>query len=138
MIVETINRHIDRLKRIVHVEGAYAPFQFDKVNAERERGLWVSFVRLKGDPLVLGIKVRRFALSVRDRMILHGRFLSLNRLGFGYVGSASVSALVGPRRLGGASYHSTRELFSEIREDFKLRHYPKIRSAFSRGLSWAR
>src|ERR1051326_1208626 len=106
MIVETINRHVNRVDSAVHVECAYAPFQFYEMNAERECGLRVSLVRLEGNLPVLGIEVGRF--SDRDTIVMHGRFLSLNRVGFGYVGSASVQPLVGPRRLGGASYHLIR------------------------------
>ena len=82
------------------------------------------FVGLKGYfPIrAVYIKVSGFVFSVR--IILHGRFLSLNRLGFGYVGLASVNALVGPRRLGGASYHSIDSLLLDLFGNFKLGHYP--------------
>jgi hypothetical protein len=48
----------------------------------------------------------------------------LNRLGFGCVGLVSAQTLVGPRRLGGASYHSIRVLFLDLIGNLKLGHYP--------------
>ena len=75
---------------------------------------------LKGQCPVFGV----YQWVVRVSIILPGRFLSLNRLGFGYVGLASVCALVGPRRLGDASYYSTRSLLLDLFGNFKLGQYP--------------
>src|SRR6185369_13258852 len=101
--------------------------QYRQIESKQERRTGIFLVRLKGELPVIAIYIKLLSLIVcvvRGRIFLHGRFLSLNRLGFGYVGLASVNALVGPRRLGGASYHSICELFSGISEDLKLRHYP--------------
>jgi hypothetical protein len=65
-------------------------------------------------------------LIVRGSIILHGRFLSLNRLGVGCVGLASVHALASPPRNRGASYHLNRESDSTVTQDFQIKTLPKF------------
>lgn len=73
--------------------------------------------------IAIQIKPYRPIISVvRGNIFLHGRSPRIQD--FGCVGLASVSALVGPRRLGGASYHSIRALFVDLFGNFKLGHYP--------------
>src|SRR2546429_5707829 len=61
-----------------------------------------------------GALSRYQTLVIVATMFPHGRFLSLNRLGFGCVGLASVDAEVSPLRTRTASYHSICVLFWEI------------------------
>src|SRR6185369_3675774 len=99
--------------------------QYRQIESKQERRTGIFLVRLKGELPVIAIYIKLLSLIVcvvRGRIFLHGRFLSLNRLGFGYVGLASAQTLVGPRRLGGASYHSTRSLFVGSNAEFKLGH----------------
>src|SRR4051794_28438715 len=98
-----------------------------EVKSERERGRWIFFVGLEGNFPIRALYVKVSGLIVRVSIFLHSRFLSLNRLGFGCVGLASAQTLVGPRRLGGASYHSIRRLFWGSTGNLKLRHYPVLR-----------
>jgi len=100
-------------------------FQRNEIESKRKRLAGKFAIRLKGKFPVFGIQ-RMLALIVRGSIILHSRSFLLSGLGFGCVGLASAQTLVSPRRLGGASYHSIRELFLEIGEDFKLRHYQKL------------
>ena len=99
-------------------------FQCNEIESKRKRLAGEFAVRFKGEFSVFDIQ-RMLALIVRGSIILHSRSFLLSGLGFGCVGLASAQTLVSPRRLGGASYHSIHELFLEIGEDFKLRHYPE-------------
>jgi hypothetical protein len=102
--------------------------QHRQLRCEAKRIARILLVWLKGNLPVLFIHQKMRCLIVGVRIVQHSRFLSLNRLGFGCVGSASAQTLVGPRRLVGASYHSTRSLFAGSNAEIQTKTLPDWRN----------